>query len=173
MWPSFFDIPVYRLAEKEYVRRQAKHINDEIAEEKQSFYVSKLYENEPTQEEWMRHHLWKTYGGAWDFNEIVGWIRLYFCGDQVRGEWWRIESMNRKSRKKQFEYRDHKFVYEELMDRNISSEAIYKHILDYLERSKADDRLKKHFLDTSVFERIGPFVNWKALLKKSNERLTA
>jgi hypothetical protein len=169
MWPSFYDIPVYRLTEKQYEARQANHVNKEISNEKQSYFIGKMYVEDPSQEEQRRTHLRRRYGGPWDFNEIIGWIRLYFYGDQVRGEWWKIDkSTKHKSRHKQFEYREYKFVYEELMDRNITSRKIYRHILNYLARAKADPRVRKHFVDTSVFERIGPHVNWKALRKATN-----
>jgi hypothetical protein len=56
MWASFFDIPVYRLTEKEYEARQQKHVNKEIATEKQSYYINKMYENDPKEEKRMRDH---------------------------------------------------------------------------------------------------------------------
>jgi len=102
-------------------------------------------------------------GREWQFNEIIGYIRLYFYGRQVRGEWWRV---NRKrvvrSRNKLFTRREHNVVHEEFIENDSTSKQIYQSILAYLKRAQDDKRLKRFYADTSVFERLGPHVDWKA-----------
>ena len=33
------------------------------------------------------------FGGAWKYNEIIGYIRLHFLGNQIRGEYWGVKAM--------------------------------------------------------------------------------
>lgn len=55
----------------------------------------------------------QAYGGDWDFNEIVGNIKLFFMGTQVRGEYWSTKPHRKlMTRKKQFEFKEHKLVAE-------------------------------------------------------------
>ena len=49
----------------------------------------------------------KSYGGPWIFNEIVGYIRLHFMGNQVRGEYFAVQRKRIvRTRRKQLEFLD-------------------------------------------------------------------
>jgi hypothetical protein len=157
---------VYRLAQAKYEADQEAHVQKQMDKLTQDYYVKKMYADDPQEESQMRDHLRTNYGGRWHFNEIIGYIRLYFYGTQVRGEWWRISAKRvTRTRTKRFEWRHWKVVYEEEIPPDSSSAQIYALILRYLARAQQNEHLQRFHVDTSVFERIGPHVDWRAAFK--------
>jgi hypothetical protein len=123
-------------------------------------FLRKHHETDPEQKRDMEHHLRQSYGGSWRYNEVIGYIRLHFLGDQIRGEWWQHRAKQIvKTRTKQIEFRHWKLAHELRVPAKASSKIIYSRVLRYLELCKAD--LKKWHLDTSEFEFLGQYVNWK------------
>lgn len=154
----FFDIPVYRLARNEYEARQEAYIQSMMLET----------ENQD-RKAMMRDLHWTFYGGSWQFNEIIGYIRLHFLGTQIRGEWWRVNAKRvARTRTKIFRYSGWKVVSEQEIPKGSRSEEIYRVILLYLERAQNDKKLRRFYVDTSVFEKIGPFIDWNAASKALN-----
>lgn len=104
----------------------------------------------------------KSYGGAWRFNEIIGYIRLHFLGTQVRGEYYSVRRKRiRKTRRKQFEYLTCKLAPEREFIDSSSSDAIYSTVLGYIDDCRKE--LEGRHVDSSGLETIGPHVNWMAL----------
>jgi hypothetical protein len=66
-----------------------------------------------------------------------------------------------RTRKKQFFWRSDKVVPEVEIPRHATNQVVYETILDYLEFTRK--KLRRRFLDTSVFERIGRFVDWNGM----------
>jgi len=161
-----FDVPVYRLPREKYEAGQKAYI-ESVMFETDDF--RQFYESNRNQEIMMRDHLWKRYGGPWQFNEIIGYIRLHFFGTQIRGEWWRVGAKRvARTRTKILVNRGWKVVYEEEIPDGSASNDIYLLILSYLERAQNDEHLKRFYVDTSVFERIGPHIDWVAAFKALN-----
>jgi hypothetical protein len=162
----FFDVPVYRLARDKYEAEQKAYIESVMFETET---LREYYGQNRDQAEMMHEHLWKRYGGPWQFNEIIGYIRLYFYGSQIRGEWWRLDAKRvTRTRTKMFLNLAWKVVYEEEIPSGSTSKQIYELILFYLKRAQEDKNLKRFYIDTSVFERIGPCVDWKAAFQALN-----
>ncbi len=56
-------------------------------------------------------HLNNKYGGTWEFNEVIGHIKLHFLGNQIRGEYWKVNAKRIvKTRSKTLEYATHKLA---------------------------------------------------------------
>ena len=72
----FFDVPVYRLPKAKYEAQQDAYVQKIILVGDR--YVQENYRAHPEQKEYMERHLRGSYGGCWLFNEIIGFIRLYF-----------------------------------------------------------------------------------------------
>lgn len=160
----FFDIPVYRLPKEKYYAERESYIEkqmygidpDEIA------MRNAFYERNADSAILFRDHLEKTYGGPWDFNEIVGYIRLHFLGSQIRGELWMVSKKRLvRTRQKLFLYQTHKVVPEKDIPFSASNEEISRIIFEYLEDAKKE--LKGRFVDTSTFERLARYIDWNAL----------
>ena len=166
----FFDIPVYRLTAEKYESEQKTFIHHEMSEGGE--IVQEMYRREPEHKTRMEQHLWETYGGCWRFNEIVGFIRLHFFFTQIRGEYWRISAKKVvRTRKKLFAFFDPKVTYEEEIPAGSTNAEVFELIKKYLVRAQNERNLKKFFVDTSVFENIGPFIDWNGL-RQSESRQT-
>ena len=82
------DIPVYRLPQQQYEAARAAYISNAIERMglrdagPENAHLVDIYES----------HLWHKYGGAWRYNEIVGYIQLRIRGNKVRGEWWAVRA---------------------------------------------------------------------------------
>ena len=161
---SFFDIPVYRISQEAY----DEEFKDYVAKLEEGYDSStrKIITRDRagnTQEHRRRlDTLKRCFGGIWRFNEIVGYVGLHFVGDQVRGV---LFFVNKKrvfrTRTKKMVWVTHKVAPELSLPRNGKNADIYQTILEYLDRVRK--ALPLRYLDTSVFERVGPYVDWKAL----------
>jgi len=162
----FFDVPVYRLSREKYETAQENYVSKENAEASDD--CREYYCRSPAAKADMEAHLRLAYGGPWLFNEIVGYIRLYFLGTQVRGEYWRVNKKHVvRSRTKVMAWRHWKVTHEEETPPKGTSRVVFACIKKYLERAQAE--IAPRFIDTSVLESIGPFVNWSSLLEVSQQ----
>jgi hypothetical protein len=153
----FFDVPVYRLPEDRYYTER-------------SAFVERLMRpiGDTQLDAEFRGHLEQMYGGPWQFNEIIGYIRLFFLGSQVRGEYWGVQRKRFvRTRKKTMLWLEQKLVPEMEIPSNASSAETLKIISEYLRRCKA--HLKGRVVDDSLFATLGPFVNWNALIASARQ----
>lgn len=160
------DIPVYRLSSKKYYEEfnnyKDKYLTDGYNEEHKEF-KKQYYEKYPEEKVYLEERLFKKFGGQWNFNEIIGYIKLYSVGNQIRGEYFQINSKKIfKTRKKIFEWKTDKLVPEiSFYDRD-TNEEIFNKIYEYLQDCKKE--LKYRYLDLDIFLKIGKHIDWKSLL---------
>lgn len=89
----------------------------------------------------------------WEYNEIIGYIKLYIQGNQIRGEYYQHKSTRiRKTRTKSFIFKTHK-LSPEISIHNKTNFEIYILILDYLENCKLE--LKKDLLTQVILKILG------------------
>ena len=160
----FYDVPVYRLTEEKYDRDRRKHVEDALFPEGLSFRDELIRRDkaDPKLNLHLRDHLAYSYGGAWQFNEIIGYIRLHFFGTQVRGEYYAVRRKRIvRSRRKTIEFQTWKLAPEREIPNSASSERIYAIILEYVDACRSE--LKRRYVDAGGLERIGPYVDWKSL----------
>ena len=160
----FYDVPVYRLPKREYERKRHEYIENTLFPP-DLWHRDELIARDkanPNENPGFRDLGTKSYGGAWIFNEIVGYIRLHFMGNQVRGEYFAVQRKRIvRTRRKQFEFLDWNLVPEREIPKCSSSEEIYSIVLEYIEECRKEIKLR--FIDSSGLERIGPYIDWKAL----------
>lgn len=158
---TFFELPVYRitqgmhsnLVEKELAKKQSNYKkisgaepSHEVMNSLQQYAISQL--------------------GTWKYNEIVGFIRLYFLGNQVRGEYYSSEGKStRKSRTKIYTYRTDKLAPEVAIwpAKNPTNIDIWSAVKAYVDRCPAEIN-KSRMIDTSILFKIGPHLDWKAIM---------
>jgi hypothetical protein len=163
----FFDLPVYRLKREKYYAGRNEYIQKMLSLAGYSENASSFLHDQdnPYQSDNIRayrSHLEKKYGGCWEFNEIIGYIRLYFCGSQVRGEYFAIINQRiTKSRTKILEYKTHKFSPEVSIKHPISTITILRAIQQYIFNCK--QKLPKRYIDTCHFETLAPHIDWESL----------
>lgn len=147
----FFDLPVYRLPEERYYTERNRHVEREVSEVPIS-----------SNQNAYRAHCIERYGGPWQFNEIVGYVRLYFDGSQVLGEYWRTRRKRLvRTRKKVFWCVGHKVAPEVDIPINPSSADVEAAVNEYVERARSE--LKGRHIDTAGLERLGRFLDWASL----------
>lgn len=160
MQQDIFDVPVYRVSKERYERECAAHIAKEMSKPR----VVALVATNPAFAMHYKDRLWVAYGGAWLFNEIIGYIRLRRLGNQIRGEWWIVDAKRiTRTRRKRFRYDHWKLAPEHRLPVNASNSEIWETILQYLEVCKRERVLKNRFVDTGYLERLGPHVDWRAV----------
>ena len=162
-----FDVPVYRLKEDVYNRQMKEHIEDNFNSDDR--FVRDMYERDPDIKARMEDHLFRSYGGMWKYNEIIGYIRLHFLGSQVRGEYYTVRRKSIvRTRRKQLEYHTWKLAPEREIPPSSASKEIYSIVLEYV--AECRKILKRRYIDSSGLERIGSFVDWRALYDASARR---
>jgi nuclear transport factor 2 (NTF2) superfamily protein len=72
-----FDIPVYRLPKEKYYAERESSIEKQMygTDPNKIARRKAFYEHNKDSAILFRDHLEKTYGGPWDFNEVVGYKR--------------------------------------------------------------------------------------------------
>ena len=166
----FFDIPIYRVTRSRYESEQRSFIQREMSADGDP-NVQEMYRRNPPQKKFMENHFWEVYGGCWRFNEIIGFIRLHFFFTQIRGEYWRVTAKKiTKTRKKVFTYFGHNVTDEIEVPAGSTNRKIYTLIQKYLARAQRQRNLRKFYLDKSVFENVGPYVDWNTMIKSNTIR---
>lgn len=113
----------------------------------------------------IKQHQYERFG-PWQFNEIVGYIRLYFLGSQVRGEYFSAEKKrNLLGRTKVYTFRSWKLAPEtELIDQHPPTNArIWEAIQGYVDKCR-NELTKGRVIDDSGLVAIGPHVDWLSVL---------
>lgn len=158
----FMVIPVYRLPEDKYFLQMEEDFENMISKS----WDDDFRQNNPELvANWKRSHR-SSYGGCWEFNEIIGYIKLFFMGSQVRGEYWSTKPRRKiRTRRKEFELKAHKLAAEsEIWDK--SNEGILSAIEEYL--SRCNRELKNRHLDLREYESLKNHINWVSVHKAQN-----
>ena len=164
----FHDVPVYRLSRERYYKDMQNYIKKHMYSGSPNHIkmMEGFHRKEPTQKLALENRLRKSYGGAWEYNEIIGYIRLYFFGNQIRGEYCAVNSkLVVRTRKKILEHKTWKLASEIDLHWEPDSSSIFLQILKYLERCQKE--LKDRYIDTHNFKAIGSYVNWKSMFEES------
>jgi hypothetical protein len=165
----FFDVPVYRLPESRYYDEMNAYIERTMypGPPEHDALTRSFHERYPDRKLHFREHLRDVFGGAWTFNEIVGWIRLHFLGTQIRGEYWATKSKRVvRTRRKIFEFQTHKLAPEIDVPEEASNTDVFQLVVEYV--SECSKELKDRFVDLELLMMLGPHVDWKGLLTRSS-----
>lgn len=158
----FLVIPVYRLDEEKYYAGLRKNFEHSISE----VWSEEFCQSNPGLVQGYQQHHHYSYGGAWEFNEVVGHIKLYFLGTQVRGEYWSTGPKRKvKTRRKQFEYKTHKLAVEERI-REKTSAGVLAAVEEYLIGCKRE--LKNRHIDLREFNMLKNHLDWLSLFAETN-----
>ncbi len=159
----FFDLPVYRLSAEQYYAERDAYIKRII------FRAGTPEEPDPRQREKasprvndaFRNHLTEKYGG-WEFNEIIGYIKLHFLDSQIRGEYFAVDSKRIvRTRTKTFEDKTWKLAPEIHIEQPYGTGEVLGAIQQYIQACKAE--LPQRFIDTSSFDKLARHIDWGTL----------
>jgi len=160
------EIPVYRTTEINF--------NEEVDKEVKRISIDELFFNENSGEaiykqKYFEHKnkLRQIKYYPWNYNEIVGWIGIFFLFQQIRAEIYMRDSKRiRKGGKKKIVWIGKLFEIPLIGDEN--SQEIFELIQIQIEEEKKSSLLKNRFIDLSKFEKVGPHINWLKLMKENN-----
>jgi len=151
----FHDLPVSRLTSEAYYVEQDKKIAAFIATE----MIPQRHVKTLTRD--LQQHANEKYG-PWEFNEIIGYIRLHFLGSQIRGEYYGVEKRRYvRSRQKTMLYHTRKLAPERHLRPHATNQEIFQVILQYVEDCRRE--LPRRYVDDENLRRVGPFIDWNAL----------
>lgn len=163
----FYDLPIYRLRRDDYYRDRERYVEKLMfpAHGRQAEFVRSMAKTDPDSFAAWRSTIEHSYGGCWEFNEIVGYIRLHFLGTQVRGEYF-APSKKRivRSRRRTFDYQTWKLAPEIDIAAPYETSQILSAIREYIQDCRRE--LPRRYIDDSIFEQISPHVDWQALLRR-------
>ena len=162
----FYDIPVYRVSRDRYYADRERFVEETMYPPgtHQAEMAKDFHSRNPDARVLYADHLQRIYGGCWEFNEIIGYIRLHFLGSQVRGEYFGVSTKRVvRTRKKMLEWKTWKLAPEIDLPHPSSDGEIFQALMRYVLDCKKE--LKGRYVDTELFERLGPYVRWSDFVK--------
>ena len=160
-----FEIHVYRLTEEAYSKKQNEYVIKQVGDydsEKLLFQSVKPEGGEEARRKINEASYWfGEFGGGWRYNEIIGYIRVYKYGSQVRAEYWQNDVKRIvKTRKKKFVTKNRKLVPEISIKNGDIGEAIELCV------NECKNKLKNRYLDLGTYDLVLRHVNWKSVLNR-------
>lgn len=143
------ELHVYRLKESDYYDAMMKHIDS---------INSKM--EIPMNIDYLR----KQYGGDWQYNEIIGFLKFYQYGvNQIRCEYWETDSSHKvKTRKKQFIQISDSYCVE-LFTKNDANDNLAKAMKSAVEHCEIRLKKKNRHIDKEIFSNTVDYVSWRDL----------
>jgi len=167
----FYDIPVYRLPAKKYYAEMDQYIDTVLFPPDDPFSgaLREMERKNQNANVAIRDHLYQSFGGPWQFNETIGFIRLHFFGSQIRGEYFAVKRKRIvRTRNKTLLFQTWKLAPEIDVPIDATSDVIFNAVLEYLSYCRKE--LKGRHVDSALLEAIGPYVDWRRLFVDSLRR---
>lgn len=154
-----FEIPIYWCSEIQFNDTYDKRLKQHLAQ----FELNSGYPLTAHLRLSLEDGFWRGYIAPWRFNQVVGWVRLYKVGAQLRGEFWYMNAKRagRQVSKKQFSLQGKAF--ELYISPAESSEGIRLRILSCMQ-SFSNALRPNCFLDLGCFNGLAKFVSWRDLM---------
>jgi len=141
---ELFELPVYRLEEDKYNESLREHIDKHSQ-------MSADYSR-------------KDYGGDWQYNEIIGFLRFYVSGKrQIRCEFWETDAKIKvRTRKKRFILTSDSYCTQNF-NPSASNEDLKITIQNCIDHCKGNLGSKRH-VDERLFRETFDYIDWSSLL---------
>ena len=120
-------------------------------------------ENAPTVYLNAENHFDRNLWYSWKYNDIIGWIRLFVCSRQVRGDYWWVKSYRMIKRgKKESRFCGKAFESEEINTED--SSQIFDILCGLVNQLSKERPFKGKYIDTELILTLGPYINWRELI---------
>lgn len=141
---ELFELPIYRLKEDDYNESLREHIE----------------KNSPMSAGYSR----KVYGGDWQYNEIIGFLRFYVSGKrQIRCEYWQTDAKRKvRTQKKQFIMTSDSYCAQNF-NPLASNEDLKTTIISCINHCKGQLN-KNRYVDERLFRGTFDYIDWSSLL---------
>ncbi len=159
-----FDLPVYRCSRARHKKEMDEFVESHLRLCFDDHGLSRQADSEALLR--IKANVRNSFGGSWEFNEIVGWVRLFPENDGIGAHVWFTEGrkLTRKMRKL-FRLRTDSNCLWTHFSLNVENLEIYNGVLKALKNLTKQEPVKGRVLDLSIFHRLGPYVNWKRLIE--------
>jgi hypothetical protein len=165
-----FDIPVYRLPKDKYYKDR---------DEATTRHLRKVFpgvefppEKYPGHCQTLEQEFHKAFGGPWDFNQVVGWLKLYAEGSAIGAHlWWVAEAKRLQSRmRKTFYLTTSSNKLATWFQPEDKSDTIFAETLTQIEALAKERPLKRRYVDLDAFRNVGRFIDWRGLMDAAAKR---
>lgn len=158
-----FDIPVYRVNSAEF-DKETKLLLAKRLSWLASFDPQRRLPNRRVKERELQS-LIAAAGGAWQFNQTVGWLRLFAEGSTIGCHTWWVDAkrLNRRMRQRRLYLTTHSDTLGTWFPAESSAE-IFDTLLTRLSDMAANPPYINRHVDLESFRRVGPFIDWRGIL---------
>ncbi len=163
----FYDLPVYRLPRKAYYAEREDYVEKGLAGFGSPGDSQATARNQARADNSLRvrEHREREFGGCWEYNEIIGYIRLHFMFSQVRGEYYAVDkSRVVRTRAKTFENKLYKLAPPVEISAPFGNPEILTAIRSYI--SSCRRILRRRHIDSTLFEATAPYLHWDAFYRQ-------
>jgi hypothetical protein len=160
------ELPIYRCTEEQHYAEQEDRY--ELAAEHVHAAYRALGER-PEKEKVLADHRndwFRREGMPWDFNQIVGWIRLYTWTGNIRGYlFFASERITKVMRRKKFITKRGNFIKIRVFPEQSNEEILTTLKTTILAKVAEHTRLHRFYVDMGVLDVLGPHIDWIGLTK--------
>ncbi len=160
------ELPIYRCTEEQHRAEEKERFESWIELFETNFYLG---ERTPERVKIWDDHRQRSYAQMttlWDFNEIVGWIRLYTWPGNIRAYlFFMKERITKVTRHKTFDTGRGNFIEMRVFPNQSNEEILSKLKARILAEVAESRRLRRFYVDTGVLDTLGPHIDWIGLTK--------
>jgi hypothetical protein len=158
-----FEIPIYRCSPKQFNKQMEKDVQKHLRW-LQDASGGITREEAPHTFTVSEGHFRSTYGGPWEYNQVIGCLRICALEGVIWGEAWLVDAkrMLRKMRNKHFVKLGRAFQLCDLAEE--PSEYIFTRIVDEIETLQRWKMFRRRHFELGPLLRIGPAVDWRRLV---------
>lgn len=99
----------------------------------------------------------------WDFNQVVGWVRIIQDGDSIKGYLYWTTAERISPRRDCHRYQE-KWKVLELWTADEPNEAIAAQLIEEIDVVEREDPIKGRYMDRRVFDLLCPNIDWRTVL---------
>lgn len=158
----FFEIPIYSMQQDIYENR----LEQKLIKERAKY---KLNDDDPNYE-LANESIRKVVCREWDYNQIIGYLKLYRLFDKIYADFWKIdnERIPFKLDKKIFKYQFISPEWDIDLNELDTSKEVYEKLIEELPND-CRELCKGYYLDLRILLEIGPYVDWIELVNKKKD----
>jgi hypothetical protein len=162
-----FELPIYTCTEKDHYKEQEASFEIAAGQFMKPHLqiLNKGPEFDAKQMENFRRNWFEREGRPWDFNRIVGWVRLYARKGNIVGYLFFVAGRTTKNMvRKRFLIQRGKFLEVRVSESESSAEIFERLRRTIIEKSRDSRKVRALHLDTDVLDVLGPFIDWAAMI---------
>lgn len=165
------EIPIYRCTEEQHRAQERERFELWIEPLETRFYSGGRTPERVKIWEEHRADLHQRMVTLWDFNQIVGWLRLYAWSGNIRAYLFFVrERVTKLMRHKTFRTERGNFIEMRVFPEQSNEETLAKLKKTILAEAAANSRLRRLYVDMGVLDVLGPRIDWIGLTKPQSQK---